>query len=69
MEARCRHELEQVRQEHSRFIDTEDDRHKVKRKNLEEEKSIIVTDKNSAVEEAKKKLAQLNKIDLENREL
>ena len=57
MEARCRVELDQIRQDHSKFIDTEDERHKVKRKQLEEEKAAILTEKNSAVEEAKKKLA------------
>ena len=57
MEARCRAELDQIRQDHSKFIDTEDERNKVKRKQLEEEKAAILTEKNSAVEEAKKKLA------------
>lgn len=69
MENRCRLDMEKVRQEHQKSLQESDTRHADKRKQLEDEKAAISTDKNNALEEAKKKLTALNKVDLENREL
>lgn len=69
MENRYRQDLERNRNDYQKQVEESEQRHAGKRKQYEEEKSIVQEDKNTAIEEAKKKLAQLNKIDLENREM
>ena len=69
MENRFRNDLDVIRQDHQKFLEQSETRHNQKRKGLDEDKIVIQKEKNEALEEAKKKLTQLNKIDLENREL
>lgn len=69
MEARSRQELEKVRTDHQLALEDSERMHKQKRSQHEEEKQALTNDKNTAVEEAKKKLTQLNHMDIENREM
>ena len=69
MEARFRQELERNRADHHKTLQQVEDQNNSKRKQHEEEKELLIEDKNKAIEEAKKKQTQLNKIDIENREL
>lgn len=69
MEARFRQELERQRTEHLQTLEQIESQNGTKRKQHEEDKVLLIEDKNKAIEEAKKKQTQLNKIDIENREL
>jgi len=69
LENRYRSDLEGIRADFSKNIEAAEEKHSLKRKSLEEEKAMVVADKNTGVEDAKKKLGQLNKLDMENKEL
>lgn len=69
MEARCRQDLDKVRSDHQQAVEEGEKRHKQRRTQHEEEKQALINDKNTAIEEAKKKLTQLNQMDIENREM
>lgn len=69
METRFRSELEAIRFDHQKIIEQSEQRHKDKRKMMEEEKALIAKEKAEALEEAKKKMNALQKIDIENRDL
>lgn len=56
MEARCRAENDKLRQEHEAATDEINIQADTKRKQNEEERKQITQDKNSAIEEAKKKI-------------
>ena len=69
MEQRCRAELEQVRLEHAAAVAEVEAKHAAQKNQHEDESRKLQADKNAAIEEAKKKLAQLHKIDLDGRDL
>jgi len=69
MEQRYRSELEQIRIEHAVSASELETKHKQQRQLHEEERQRLLADKNDALEEEKKKLAQLQQIDIDGREL
>jgi uncharacterized membrane-anchored protein len=69
MEEIYREDLEKVRKENQQTISDIEKRFIETKKSHEEEKSKVQDDKSTALEQDKKKLAQLNSIDIENREM
>lgn len=69
MEQRYRAELEQARVDHAAAVTELEAKHTAQKQHHEEERQKLQADKNAAIEEAKKKLAQLHKIDLDGRDL
>jgi hypothetical protein len=69
MEDRYREELEKIRKESQQQIQDIEARFLDTKKTHETEKSRIEEDKSTALEQDKLKLTQLNKIDIENREM
>ena len=69
MENRYRQDLERFRQDHQKRVNDLESQHLKSKNQHETEKSVLEKDKLDAIEKQKMQLTQLNKIDIDNKEM